>query len=137
MEQVNLKVDAAQAFAAISEVEAAIAASPPWLRWLASHALQGLKESIHFSVDGGLRPTQEGAHDLLVVAQPTDGLRQLLASVRAGNGQEDDAPQKGLIDKEVSFNELQRRGLIPAEFTFESWTEATSFARRARPGTLP
>jgi hypothetical protein len=87
LQTIELSVNSAPMTAAMAELQALLAQSPPWLRWLAVEAFENLHHSVELvCVD------QEGggtsrADQLRVVAQPAEKLLVLMSALRAGNGQ--------------------------------------------------
>jgi hypothetical protein len=82
-----ITVDSAELESLHAEYESLVRSSPPWLQWLAAHALNSLDECIELRpLDDGL-VAATGASQFRVTAQVSNAHRLLVAALRAGNGQ--------------------------------------------------
>lgn len=89
METMRLAIDPAQAetiTAQVGEIGRLLQASPPWLRWLATQALEGFQEGVELT-SGDLERVTAGTSELRVGAKLADQYLLLLAALRAGNGE--------------------------------------------------
>ena len=87
---IKIHCDKAEYECLLREFAELVDAAPPWLRWLAARAIEGVSqeklwEILQIGTDGF--PTA-GAFDTAIRIQPSESLLKLMAALRAGNGQE-------------------------------------------------
>lgn len=83
---IALRLDSDELGALLDDVERLLAASSPWLRYLASRALDGLQEGVQLVCVDGDDAAATRTGDVRILAKPAKDLLRLVAALRAGNG---------------------------------------------------
>lgn len=83
----TLQVDSDEAIELAREATELLKRSPAWLQWLFAEAFERGEEGFDLVLVDPDRDPAAGAHNLRLLAKPTERFGLLVAALRAGNGE--------------------------------------------------